>query len=266
MRADRSELKKLVDRAFEIFSKEPQLIRREEGEFLVVGDTHGDLETTLNAIKIAEEESLDLLFLGDYVDRGPRQIENIATLLELKLSWGDRLIMLRGNHESAEMNRWYGFFNVVAASYGPDFYQEFARVFSQLPYAALLPGRVFCAHGGIPRNLESIDEIESFPKGEIDPAHPKALQLVWNDPCEDIEEFAPSWRGGGAMLFGRLAFERFMSRNKLSLMIRSHEPQDKGYGYLFDDRLLTIFSCRYYGIRPAGAILRAGEAEIRYLE
>jgi len=78
--------------------------------------------------------------------------------------------MLRGNHESAEMNRWYGFFNVVAASYGPDFYQEFARVFSQLPYAALLPGRVFCAHGGIPRNLESIDEIESFPKGEIDPA------------------------------------------------------------------------------------------------
>jgi len=61
MRADRGELKKLIDRAFEIFSKEPQLIRREEGEFLVVGDTHGDLETTLNAIKIAEEESLECL-------------------------------------------------------------------------------------------------------------------------------------------------------------------------------------------------------------
>jgi len=49
-------------------------------------------------------------------------------------------------------------------------------------------------------------------------------------------------------------------------MIRSHEPQDKGYGYLFNNRLLTIFSCRYYGVRPAGALISDGNVKIHYLE
>ncbi|MCS7132117.1 MAG: metallophosphoesterase [Aigarchaeota archaeon] len=256
----------LIEKAREVFSREPQLIRHHAEDFFVVGDTHGDLDTTLEAIKFAEKEGLNLLFLGDYVDRGPRQLENIATLLELKLSWNGGLTLLRGNHESAEMNMWYGFYNAVVSIYEPQLYEKFAELFSQLPYAALIQDKVFCVHGGIPQKLTSIDEIEDFPKGEINPRHPKAIQLIWNDPCEDIDEFAPSWRGGGAMLFGRLAFERFMNMNNLKLMIRSHEPQDKGYGYLFNDRLLTVFSCRYYGIRPAGALLRGGKVEIVYLD
>jgi len=68
------------------------------------------------------------------------------------------------------------------------------------------------------------------------------------------------------MLFGRLAFERFMARNGLDLMIRGHEPQDKGYGFLFNNRLLTVFSCRYYGIRPASAVLEDLDVEIVYFE
>ena len=245
MSIERSRMEKLMEQAFEVFSKEPQLIRHESGDFLIVGDTHGDLDTTLNAIKIAERENLNLLFLGDYVDRGPKQIENIATLLELKLSWESKLTMLRGNHETMEMNKWYGFYSVVSSTFGPNFYNEFTKVFSQLPYASLLRGKIFCVHGGIPQNLKDVEEINAFPKGEADPADLKVLQLIWNDPSEDVDYFAPSWRGGGARLFGRKAFDEFMEANRLTLMIRSHEPQDKGYGYLFDGRLLTIFSCRY---------------------
>ncbi len=263
---EKGRLADLIDQAYQIFMKEPQLIERDSGELLTVGDTHGDLDTTINAIKFAEKRGIDLIFLGDYVDRGPKQIENIATLLELKLSWGDRLIMLRGNHESAEMNKWYGFFSVVAAAYGSEFYQEFARLFSQLPYAALIRRKILCLHGGVPRGMKKVSEIAELPKGEVNPVDPKALQLVWNDPCEDLEEFAPSWRGGGAMLFGKLAFERFMTLNNLDLMIRSHEPQDRGYGYLFNNRLLTIFSCRYYGIKPAGALITDEGVKIIYLE
>lgn len=263
---ERARIVELIEATREIFSKEPQLIRCHSGNFLIVGDTHGDLDTTMNAIKLAEKEELNLLFLGDYVDRGPKQIENIITLLELKLSWSEGLTLLRGNHESAEMNMWYGFYSVVASTYDAQLYERFAELFSQLPYAALIRGGIFCVHGGIPQKLTTISEIEGLPKGETNPRRQEALQLLWNDPCEDIDEFAPSWRGGGAMLFGRLAFERFMNLNNLKLMIRSHEPQDMGYGYLFDDRLLTIFSCRYYGIRPAGALLRRGEVEVVYLD
>lgn len=263
---EKSVAAKIINRAYEIFAEEPQLIELEPDKYLIVGDTHGDLDTSLSAVRYAEKNGLNLIFLGDYVDRGPKQLENILMLLEHKLSWGGKLVMLRGNHESWMMNRWYGFFGVVAVAYGPDFYQEFARLFSQIPYGALIGGKVLCIHGGIPNNMDSVYEIRDLPKGELDPEDPRALQLLWNDPCEDIEEFAPSWRGGSAMLFGRLAFERFMARNGLDLMIRGHEPQDKGYGYLFNDRLLTVFSCRYYGIRPAGAMLKNLEVKIVYLE
>lgn len=249
-------IRRLIEDSLEVFSREPQLIVREKGEFLAVGDTHGDADTTLSAFKVVEDLGLNLLFLGDYVDRGAKQIENIVALLEHKLSWGDKLIMLRGNHESAQMNLWYGFHSVVVSRYGKELYQKFAEMFSQLPYAAILPNKIICVHGGVAEGLENVEKILSLPKGEIDPRNPIAFQLLWNDPCEDIEWFAPSWRGGGARLFGWKAFNRFMNVNGFNLMIRAHEPQDKGYGYLFDNRLLTIFSCRYYGIRPAAAISR----------
>ncbi len=45
-------------------------------------------------------------------------------------------------------------------------------------------------------------------------------------------------------------------------MIRAHEPKEKGYEFMFKDEkgglnghlLLTVFSCRYYGITPAVAV------------
>ena len=265
MNLDYEHIHRLIEESFQIFSREPQLIVQERGEFLIVGDTHGDADTTLNAFKEAERLGLNLLFLGDYVDRGPKQVKNIVTLLEHKLSWGDKLIMLRGNHESAQMNLWYGFHSVVASRYCEKLYREFAELFSQLPYAAILPNRIICVHGGVAEGLEKAEEIRSLPKGEVDPRDPIAFQLVWNDPCEDIEWFAPSWRGGGAKLFGWRAFNEFMDKNRFNLMIRAHEPQDKGYGYLFNDRLLTVFSCRYYGIKPAAAIAREN-IEIIYLD
>ena len=258
---DVSNLARLIDEAREVFAREPQLLRRGEGVFLVVGDTHGDADTTIQALKLAERENLDLLFLGDYVDRGPKQLENITTLLESKLSWGDRLIMLRGNHESREVNLWYGFHHVVSRTLGAEFHERFAELFSRLPYAAVLPGNVFCVHGGVAEGLGDVNEIAGLPKGEVDPVNNIALQLVWNDPSEDVEWFAPSWRGGGAKLFGWRAFKRFMDGNGLRVMLRAHEPQDKGYGYLFDRRLLTLFSCRYYGIRPAAALVSDGKVE-----
>ncbi|MEM0010994.1 MAG: metallophosphoesterase, partial [Candidatus Bathyarchaeia archaeon] len=153
---ERSRISEIIFQAYKIFADEPQLIELSPGKYLVVGDTHGDLDTSLNAMRYAERNGLGLVFLGDYVDRGPRQLENIVALLEHKLSWGRGLIMLRGNHESLMMNRWYGFFSVVAAAYGPEFYREFASLFSQLPYAAIIGGKVLCVHGGIPDNMSRV--------------------------------------------------------------------------------------------------------------
>lgn len=260
MGLDGLEVRRLIESVEPMLEAEPQLVVEDSGDLLVVGDTHGDLESTLKALRYAEAEGLGLLFLGDYVDRGPRQVENIVTLLEAKLSWRRSLILLRGNHETVEMNRWYGFMETVYASLGPEIYDKFARLFSKMPYAALVRGRVLALHGGIAEGLERVEEIGELPKGELDPRGTVALQILWNDPSEDVEWFAPSWRGGGARLYGWKAFQHFMDSNGLETLIRAHEPQPEGYGEMFNGRLKSVFSCRFYGVVPSA--VRLAEAEV----
>ena len=47
--------------------------------------------------------------VGDYVDRGSHSLETICLLLALKCQHKDNVFLLRGNHESPETNRAYGF-------------------------------------------------------------------------------------------------------------------------------------------------------------
>ncbi|MEN2975192.1 MAG: metallophosphoesterase [Candidatus Caldarchaeales archaeon] len=258
---DEAEIKRLIESLKPVFEKEPQLITHNIGKFLIIGDTHGDEETTLKALRYAEREGLKLLFLGDYVDRGPKQLENIVRLLEYKLSWRDDLILLRGNHETVDMNRWYGFMELIYSRFGVELYHHFAELFSNLPYAAIIHKKVLAVHGGLAEGLESIDQIKNIPKGELDPHDNIAFQILWNDPSEDVEWFAPSWRGGGAKLYGWRAFSQFMEKNNLEMLIRAHEPQPEGYGELFDGRLKTVFSCRFYGVTPMA--IRLEDAKIR---
>lgn len=72
-----------------------------------IGDIHGCLRT-LNALldKIAFTTSDELIFLGDYVDRGPDSIGVLNKLAMLKLN-GYQVVMLRGNHEQMLMDNYF---------------------------------------------------------------------------------------------------------------------------------------------------------------
>ncbi len=71
--------------------------------YYAVGDIHGrlDLLNTLldKILDDAKDKDWRIVFLGDYVDRGPDSKGVIQRLIDLKKEHGDKIICLRGNHE-----------------------------------------------------------------------------------------------------------------------------------------------------------------------
>ncbi len=70
------------------------------GRLVAVGDIHGcidELSAMLEAISPAPDDTI--VFLGDYVDRGPSSRDVIDRLIELRDSASCRTVFLRGNHE-----------------------------------------------------------------------------------------------------------------------------------------------------------------------
>ena len=252
---DEDALVGLLAAAERLLAGEPQVVEVSASSVLFVGDTHGDLRSSLSAL---QHEAEVKVFLGDYVDRGPQQLENIVTLLSAKLERPESVVIVRGNHESPLMNRVYGFERAVISRYSYRVYELFSRVFSSMSYAVLVNGKVLGVHGGIARGLVSLDQLRELPKGDKEPRHPLAFEVLWNDPDEGVEEFEPSPRGPGAYLFGQRPLQRFMEANGLEMVVRAHEPFPEGYRWFFGNRLLSLFSCRFYPIESPKALLLEG--------
>ena len=131
-----------------------------EGEFLVVGDIHGDFDTLVKLLNTGSAGSLlkeggYLVFLGDYVDRGPRQVESMVLVLLLKLKYPEQVVTLRGNHEPPPGLRPFphDFPDVLISRYGKEgmkLYDAFAKLFQLLPYVAIAKESMLLLHGGPP--------------------------------------------------------------------------------------------------------------------
>ena len=65
---------------------------------VVVGDIHGCLDSLNNLLDIILPMADTLIFLGDYVDRGPESQGVVETLLALQ-THHPRLVTLKGNHD-----------------------------------------------------------------------------------------------------------------------------------------------------------------------
>jgi len=239
---------RLISEVTPLLKEEPSLVEVNASNVLFVGDTHGDLPSTISILRDFVSKGYErVIFLGDYVDRGRWQIENLNLVLTLKLEMPDKVVLLRGNHETPLANLYYGFYETVAFRFSRRLYYYYSYLFSQLPYAALVNREFLALHGGLAEGLKTLQQIRDIPKGLIEADEQLVLEILWNDPREGITGFKPSIRGPGIKFFGRDVFKEFMSRNNLKMLIRAHEVFYEGYRYFFDGKLLSIFSARHYG-------------------
>lgn len=231
----------------------PLLTSREVDRVVFVGDTHTAVDVTQTVLDRYYEDADLVVFLGDYVDRGDTGVENLGLITSMFLEDPQRVIMLRGNHESPLTNPYYGFQDEVTKKLGEPGYDKFKEFFQAMPYAVVV-NNYLCVHGGIASGLEHVSQIAGLPSPDLNPDDPMAFQLLWNDPRDMIEGFVPSVRGEGAFYYGNDVTQQFLQTNSLKGIIRGHEVVD-GFREDMDGKVITIFSSRYHGQSPGILVL-----------
>ena len=176
------DLLKLCKACKQSFEKEPRVVYLQSPCY-VFGDIHGNLEDlhffSDNIWRLGMSLTAgNFLFLGDYVDRGLSCLETVAYLLAMKQQLPGKVFLLRGNHETRDVNGWeehYGersFIWQCRNRFGDDLgyriWEACNSVFDRLPLAAVIDQDIFCVHGGIPRPVSNsttrIQDILTVPK------------------------------------------------------------------------------------------------------
>jgi len=261
-----TQVRLLLAEAREIQLQEPNLVEA-NGPMHIIGDIHGqfgDLCRHFQNIGYPhEQEEYSYIFLGDYVDRGKFSIETITLLLVYKVMFPKRIHLLRGNHESANINRIYGFYDECKRRFNIKLWKSFTDCFNCFPIAGVVNGIAFCVHGGLSPNLVCLDQIRRMERPMDIPDHGLAADLLWSDPDEDISGWGENDRGV-SFTFGGDVVLKFLEENNLSLICRAHQVVEDGYQFFQRRKLVTLFSAPNYcgEFDNAGAVLTMDETNM----
>ncbi|XP_076231966.1 protein phosphatase V [Calliopsis andreniformis] len=243
-----NDLKKLCNIVCDLLVEESN-IQPVSTPVTVCGDIHGqfyDLEELFRTG--GNVPDTNYIFMGDFVDRGYYSLETFTRLLTLKAKWSDRITLLRGNHESRQTTHVYGFYDECLNKYGnANAWKYCCRVFDLLTIAALIDEQVFCVHGGLSPELNTLDQIRTIERNREVPHKGAFCDLLWSDP-EDVQKWTVSPRGAG-WLFGSEITYNFMEINDLQLICRAHQLVHDGYKFMFNNKLATIWSAPNYCYR-----------------
>jgi len=224
---------------------------------VVVGDLHGDVNSLRKIISRIDISESIIVFLGDYADRGEYGLEIYETLARLKEKHPERVVMLKGNHES-----YTKFKGEIIPLFAPCTFidelrrkvenwreklEDFYEFWSSLPIAAILEGKTLFVHGCVSTDVKSIEDLR-FPTPNVEE------DVLWSDPKEDYGE-EPNPRGAG-VLFGQDVTLKVCKALNVKMIIRSHQPSlpevlERGFTYHHNGMVLTVSSTTVYGGKPA---------------
>ncbi|KAG7662997.1 uncharacterized protein J8A68_003466 [[Candida] subhashii] len=245
------EIKYILGKSRSIFLDQPSLLRLSP-PVKIVGDIHGQFHDLIRIFNCCGYPPYtNYLFLGDYVDRGYKSLETILLLLCYKIKYPENFFMLRGNHESANITKIYGFYDECKRRLiNRKLWKNFIDVFNALPIAATINDKIFCVHGGLSPQLNQLSQIESIKRPTDVPDAGLLTDLLWSDPDPSVKSFSSSnWPPndrGVSYCFGRKHVDHFCNTFKWDLIVRGHMVVEDGYEFFNKRKLVTLFSAPNY--------------------
>jgi len=239
------EIRSLVMKAREVFLSQPVLLEL-EAPIKICGDIHGQYYDLLRLFEHGGfPPEANYLFIGDYVDRGKQSLETICLLLAYKVKYPENFFLLRGNHESANINRIYGFYDECKRRFSVKLWKTFTDCFNCLPICAIVDEKIFCVHGGLSPDLKSMEQIKRIVRPTDVPDSGLLCDLLWSDPGKTTKGWAVNDRGV-SFTFGADIVSGFLKRHDMDLICRAHQVVEDGYEFFAKRQLVTLFSAPNY--------------------
>lgn len=166
-------------------------------------------------------------------------------LLSYKIKYKNYFFLLRGNHESENINKIYGFYDECKRRYNIRIWKSFCEVFNYLPVAAIIDDKILCMHGGLSPELYSLEQIKKIERPTEVPDEGLLCDLLWADPDRDVIGWGPNDRGV-SVTFSNSIVEAFLKKHDLDLICRAHQVVENGYEFFADKLLVTVFSAPNY--------------------
>ncbi|XP_025070091.1 serine/threonine-protein phosphatase 5-like [Alligator sinensis] len=232
----------------EVLSKLPTLVEtmlKETEKVTVCGDTHGQFYDLLHIFELNGLPSETNPYVSFPGGAGPRACWSPAVLLCPAQVPRVPPSSPTGNHETDNMNQIYGFEGEVKAKYTAQMFALFSEVFEWLALAQCIHGKLQIMHGGLfSEDGVTLDDIRKIERNRQPPDSGPMCDLLWSDP-QPQNGRSVSKRGVSCQ-FGPDVTQRFLERNRLDYVIRSHEVKPEGYEVAHDGKCITVFSAPNY--------------------
>ena len=240
------EIKGICDKAREILDTLNNVAQL-ECPITVCGNIQGQFIDLLEIFNIGGEvPETNYIFLGDFVDRGYNSIETFIFLLILKIKYPNYITLLRGHHESRQITQCYGFYDECQKRYGNvNVWRMCTDIFDLFQLAAVIENKVFCVHGGLSPHINLIDDIRKIDRKQEISKDSLMYGILWSDPDNNFRTISYHPYGPG-YVFGEEAVDKFNRENNIELIARAHQLIQEGYQFLFNDKLVTVWSAPNY--------------------
>lgn len=250
------------------------------GATYVIGDLHGDLHALEQVLKttdfyrrVREGHPIQLIFLGDYVDRGKKHLETLTLLMTLKIEYPRHIVLLKGNHDCGEMLSDGGFklsYRIPEEddplAYFPHYFKDRLtrehggdltllektfEWFNTLPIIHYLVGDdkvLMCVHGGIPKPdaegitpygyIEKLIDLTDDTKKDA-LGHALCDVLQWSDPHRGEQDRRLTFK---RFKFTEAEYDAFATHTGIDGIVRGHESIEDGIETVFGGKVTTVFS------------------------